>query len=66
MYRIQLTYGEVTDKNTNTAKLDLPKNYRASEYFKFLLYLHDVEKPNFKTSISNVINKLFTCNCRCR
>ena len=37
MSRIQLPYGEVEviDKNRETAKLDLPKNYRASEYFRF-------------------------------
>ena len=37
MSRIQLPYGEVEviDKNWETAKLDLPKNYLASEYFKF-------------------------------
>ena len=56
MYRIQLPYGEVIDKNWEIVKLDLPKNYCMSEYFKFLLCLHDVEKPNFQTSISNVIN----------
>ena len=39
-----------------TEKLDLPRNYRVSEYFKFLPYLHDLEKPNFQTSISNVMN----------
>ena len=53
---IQLPYGEVIDKNRETAKLDLPKNYRASKYLKFLPHLHDVEKLNFQTSISNVIN----------
>ena len=37
-------------------KLRLPRNYRASEYFKSLPYLHDVEEPNFQTSITNVIN----------
>ena len=37
MSRIQLPYGEVEviDKNRETAKLDLSKNYRASEYFRF-------------------------------
>ena len=39
-----------------TSKLYPKKSHRASEYFKFLLYLHDAEKPNFQTSISNVIN----------
>ena len=38
------------------AKLDLPRNNRGGEYFKFLPYLHNVEKPNFQSSISNVIN----------
>ena len=42
--------------NRETVKLDLPKNYRASEYFKFLPYLYDLEKPNFQTSISSIIN----------
>ena len=56
MSRIELPYGEVTDKNREIVKLDLPKNYRASEYFKFLPYLHDVEQPNFQTSISNRIS----------
>ena len=56
MSRIQLPYGEIIDKNRETVKLDLPKNYCPSEYFKFSPYLHDVEKPNFQTSISNVIN----------
>ena len=50
--RDQLPYGEVIDRNRETVKLDPPKNYRASEYFKFLPYLHDAEKPNFQTSIS--------------
>ena len=50
--RVQLLYGEVIDRNRETVKLDPPKNYRASEYFKFLPYLHDAEKPNFQTSIS--------------
>ena len=45
MSRIQLPYGEVIDKNRETAKLDL-----------FLPYLNDVEKPNFQTSISSFIN----------
>ena len=45
---IKLPYGEVTDKSRKSAKVDLPKNnYCTSEYFKFLPYLHDVEKPNF-------------------
>ena len=56
MSRIQLPCGEVIEKNRETAKLDLPKNYRVSEYFKFLPYLNDVEKPQFQISISNVIN----------
>ena len=43
----QLPYGELIDKNRETVKLDLAKNYRASEYFKFLLYFLYVEKPNF-------------------
>ena len=55
MSRIQLPYVEVIDKNRE-AKLDIPRNYRASEYFKFLPYLNDVEKPNVQTSISSVIN----------
>ena len=50
--RVQLPYGEVIDRNRETVKLDPPKTYRASEYFKFLPYLHDAEKPNFQTSIS--------------
>ena len=53
---IQLLYGEVIDKNREIVKLELPKNYRGRVYFKVLPYLHDVEKPNFQTSISNVIN----------
>ena len=35
MSRMQLPYGEVIDKNRETLKLDLPKNYHASIYFKF-------------------------------
>ena len=35
MSNIQLPYGEVIDKNRETAKLDLPKNYCNSQYFKF-------------------------------
>ena len=50
--RVQLPYGEVIGRNRETVKLDPPKNYHASEYFKFLPYLHDAEKPNFQTSIS--------------
>ena len=56
MSHIQLPYGEVIDGNRETVKLDLPKSYCASKYFKFSLYLHDAEQPNFQTSISNVIN----------
>ena len=56
MCRIKLPYGEVIDKNRETAKLDLPRNYRATEYFQFLPYLNDAEKPNFETFINNVIN----------
>ena len=56
MSRIQLPYGEVIDKNREAVKSDLPKNYRVGEYFKFLSYLHDVEKPNIQTSIRDVIN----------
>ena len=56
MSRIKLPYGEVIDKNRETAKLDLPRNYRTTEYFQFLPYLNDGEKPNFETFISNVIN----------
>ena len=55
MSRIQLSYGE-GEKNKKIAKLRLPRNYRASGYFKFLPDLHNVEKPNFQTSITNVIN----------
>ena len=43
----QLPYGEVIDENRKTVKLDLAKNYRASEYFKFLPYFLYVEKSNF-------------------
>ena len=43
----KVPYGEVIDKNRETVKLDLTKNYHPSEYFEFLPYLHDVEKPNF-------------------
>ena len=53
---IQLPYGQVIDKNWETAKLDLPRDYHVREYFKVSPYLNDVEKPNFQTSISNVIN----------
>ena len=56
MSHIQLPYGEVIDKYRETVKLDLPKNYSASKYFKFLLYIHNVKKTNFQISISNIIN----------
>ena len=56
MYHFQFPYREVTDKNKETAKLYLLRNYRASEYFNFLPYLHEVDKSNFETSISDVIN----------
>ena len=59
MSRIQLPYGEVIDKNRETVILDLPKNYLESEYFRFLLYLNDVERPNFQTSISNFISNRY-------
>ena len=59
MSRIQLPYGEVIDKNRETVILDLPKNYLESEYFRFLLYLSDVERPNFQTSISNFISNRY-------
>ena len=38
MSRVQLPYGEVIGRNRETVKLDRPKNYRASEYFRFLPY----------------------------
>ena len=53
MLRIQLPYGEV-EKIKKTTKLRLPRNYHASEYFKVLPCLHDVENP--RNSITNVIN----------
>ena len=56
MSRIQLPSGEAICENRETAKLDLPKKYCASEYFKFLLYLHDFKKLNFQISINNAIN----------
>ena len=59
MSRIQLPYGEVIDKNRETVILDLPKNYLESEYFRFLSYLNDVERPNFQTSISNFISNRY-------
>ena len=59
MSRIQLPYGEVIDKNRETVILDLPRNYLASEYFRFLSYLNDVERPNFQTSISKFISNRY-------
>ena len=59
MSRIQLPYGEVIDKNRETVILDLPKNYLESEYFRFLSYFNDVERPNFQTSISNFISNRY-------
>ena len=36
-------------------KLDLPKNYGASQYIRRLLYIRN-EDPNFKNSIINIVN----------
>ena len=36
-------------------KLDLPKNYGASQYIRRLMYIRN-EDPNFKNSIIDIVN----------
>ena len=55
MSRIQLPYGVVEDNKT-IIKLNLPRNYKAGEYFKNLLYLNNTNKPAFQKSVVDVVN----------
>ena len=42
-------------RKEKTIKLDLPKNYRASQYIRRLPYIRN-EDPNFKNSIIDIVN----------
>ena len=55
MSRIQLPYG-VFEDNKPKIKLNLPRNYKAGEYFKKLLYLNDINYPAFQNSVVDVFN----------
>ena len=54
MSYIQLPYGVVNDERQ--AKLNLPKNYSASQYFKKLSYLYNTNDPDFQNSIVDTLN----------
>ena len=54
MSYIQLPYGVVNDERQ--AKLNLPKNYGASQYFKKLPYLYNTNDPDFQNSIADTSN----------
>ena len=49
MSRIQLPYGVFEDNKANI-KLNLPRNYKAGEYFKKFLYLNNIDNPAFQNS----------------
>ena len=51
---IQLPY-EVVNYEMQ-AKFNLPKNYRASQYFKKLPYLYNTNDPDFQNSIVDTLN----------
>lgn len=55
MSYIQLPYG-VADDNKPKIKLNLPRNYRAGEYFKKLPYLNHVKDPAFQNSVVDIVN----------
>ena len=42
-------------RKEKTIKLDLPKNYRASQYIRRLPYIRN-EDPNFKNSVIDIVN----------
>ena len=50
---ISLPFGLV--RKEKKIKLDLPKNYRASQYVKRLPYMRD-EDPNFQNKIIDIVN----------
>ena len=54
MSYIQLSYGVVNDGRQ--AKLNLPKNYGASQHFKKLPYLCNTSDPDFQNSIVDTLN----------
>ena len=54
MSYIQLPYGVVNDERQ--AKLNLRKNYGASQYFKKLPYLFNKNDPDFQNSIVDTLN----------
>ena len=54
MSYIQLLYGVVNKEKQ--AKLTLPKNYGASQYFNRLHYLSDTNDPAFQNSIIDTLN----------
>ena len=53
MSYIQLPYGVV---NKEKQKLNLPKNYGASQYFNKLPYLSNTGDPEFQNSITGTLN----------
>ena len=50
-----MSYGVVED-NKAKIKLNLPKTYKAGEYFKKLLHLNNVNDPAFQNSVVAVVN----------
>ena len=51
---IQLPYEVVNDERQ--AKFNLPKNYRASQYFTNLPYLYNTNDPDFQNSVVDTLN----------
>ena len=54
MSYIRLPYGVVNDERQT--KLNLPKNYGASQYFKKLPNLYNTNDPDFQNSIADTSN----------
>ena len=54
MSYIRLPYGVVNDERQT--KLNLPKNYGASQYFKKLPSLYNTNDPDFQNSIADTSN----------
>ena len=54
MFYIKLPYGMVNKEKQ--IKLNLPKNYRASQYFNKLPYLSNTGHPAFQNSIIDTLN----------
>ena len=53
MSYISLRFGLI--RKEKKIKVDLPKNYGASQYIRRLMYIRN-EDPNFKNSIIDIVN----------